>query len=87
MNGNHVHAVRQNFITNFFGLSLAKTPANLIHNYGYLILLLPVVTALLQFVQTKMMTAAKSDAPVIIEKPKENKAPDFSQTLQTQMLD
>lgn len=68
--------------TNFFGLSLVKTPAELFSTIGFLIFLIPLITAVLQFIQTKMMVAPQV-APV--EKPKSQEA-EFSQALQSQML-
>lgn len=38
----------------FFGLNLASRPADF-NSVGYLLLLIPVITALLQFIQSKMM--------------------------------
>jgi YidC/Oxa1 family membrane protein insertase len=40
---------------NFFGLPLAQTPSHLISSIGPVILLVPVLTGLFQFIQSKMM--------------------------------
>jgi len=48
---------------NFFGLPLAQTPSHLISTVGPLILLVPILTGLFQFIQSKMMfsTIAKPE--------------------------
>lgn len=75
--------------TDFFGLPLGKTPSDLIAHAGYIIILIPVITALLQFIQTKMTIPAKNnqDKALEVAEPKDKKGePDFAQTLQSQML-
>lgn len=69
--------------TNFFGFPLGKTPADLFKAVGLLIILIPVLTALLQFIQTKMTIVPPAEETEIKEKKKE---PDFAQAMQTQML-
>lgn len=67
--------------THFFGLLLGKTPADLLSTVGPIILLIPVLTAVFQFVQSKMM------APVADPKaPKQNKQDDFATMFQKQSL-
>lgn len=68
--------------TNFFGLPLGKTPGDLFKAVGLLIILIPIITALLQFIQTKMTIITPTGDEVINPK----KEPDFAQTMQTQML-
>jgi YidC/Oxa1 family membrane protein insertase len=70
--------------TSFFGLALGKTPADLIKTAGFLIILIPIITGILTFIQTKMMMPATKPNEVSV-KPK-NDQPDFSQALQSQML-
>lgn len=73
--------------TGFFGLPLVKSPADLIHPMGYLIILIPVLTAVLQFIQTKMMMLPKPAATVEqAVNPKKPQELDFAQALQSQML-
>jgi YidC/Oxa1 family membrane protein insertase len=43
---------------NFFGLPLADTPSHLISTVGPVILLVPILTGLFQFIQSKMMFAS-----------------------------
>lgn len=40
---------------NFFGLPLGQSPSHLLSHIGFVVLLVPIVTALLQLVQSKMM--------------------------------
>lgn len=68
----------------FFGLPLAQTPSHLMSTIGPLILLVPVVTGVLQFIQTKMMFVSQP-------KPQENKTgekknEDFATAFQSQSL-
>lgn len=69
--------------TSFFGLSLGKTPAELMTQYGPAILLIAIVTGGLQFIQSKMMMAPKSAQ---IAPPKKSNEPDFATIFQTQTL-
>lgn len=76
-------SLQQPLNTSFFGLALGKTPADLLATLP-LILLVPVLTGVLQFLQTKMM--APEHAP---EKPKNKQADtqeDFAAAFQTQSL-
>lgn len=75
--------LNQPWDTNFFGFPLGKTPADLFAGVGLLIILIPILTALLQFIQTKMTIIPPTDEIEVKEKKKE---PDFSQAMQTQML-
>ena len=54
---------------NFFGLPLAQTPSHLITSIGPVILLVPVLTGLFQFIQSKMMfsTVAKPEDKKLAE--------------------
>ncbi len=71
--------------TNFFGLPLGQTPAQLLPKVGAAILLVAVVTGLLQFIQSKMTMPAKSSTPKVPAK-KETKGMDFASAFQTQTL-
>lgn len=72
--------------TDFFGLSVGKTPSQLLSHYGYIIILLPVVTALLQLLLSIMTVPAKSSLPPVVVKPGEKQEPNFAQSFQSQML-
>lgn len=69
--------------TTFFGLPLGKSPADLFHTYGLLVLLIPVLTGLLQFFQSKMMFAPSVQIAPQEKKPSE---PDFATAFQSQSL-
>lgn len=76
----------------FFGLSLGAMPSKLMSTVGPLILLVPVLTGVLQFVLSKMMIPAKT-AVAVLEKDIEAKAPvdkkdagDFASAFQTQSV-
>ncbi|HVF69103.1 MAG TPA: YidC/Oxa1 family membrane protein insertase [Xanthomonadales bacterium] len=75
--------------TDFFGLPLGKTPGDLFAALGVAILLVPVVTGLLQFVQSKMMIAPKDKEQAkktnLPAKTNDSK-PDFASTFQKQTL-
>ncbi len=47
--------LHQMWNTDFFGLSLAQSPSHIIAHTGYLILLIPVLTGVFQFIQSKMI--------------------------------
>ncbi|HET9946585.1 MAG TPA: YidC/Oxa1 family membrane protein insertase [Patescibacteria group bacterium] len=65
----------------FFGLPLGQTPSKLFSTLGIGVLLVPVLTAAFQFVQSKMM------APVSVPGQKEEKKEaDFATAFQTQSL-
>ncbi|MDE2025302.1 MAG: YidC/Oxa1 family membrane protein insertase [Patescibacteria group bacterium] len=83
--------------THFFGLPLGVAPSKLLGTVGVLILLFPIVTGLLQFLQSKMMfqvfeeklQAVEKDAKKTKEKAliKEvKKEDDFSSAMQTQSM-
>lgn len=65
---------------NFFGIPLSKNPSDLVSSMP-LILLLPLITAVLQYVQTKMMIPTKKPGDKA-----EKKADDFATAFQTQSL-
>jgi len=67
--------------TSFFGLPLGQTPSHLLSSVGFLILLIPVVTGVSQFVQSKMMFSTQNKKlPVVGEKKKD----DFASAFQSQ---
>lgn len=76
----------------FFGLPLGQMPSQLLSNVGFLILLVPVLTGVLQFILSKMMIPAKTGLAVL-EKDIEKKtkvdkkdAGDFASAFQTQSM-
>lgn len=79
--------------TTFFGLPLGQHPSALFATMP-LILLVPVITAALQFVQSKMMMAQPEPIKAIVlkkkkgkeEPKKEDMASDFAKTFQSQSL-
>ena len=54
--------------TSFFGLPLGQTPSHLLSGIGFGMLLIPVITGVLQLVQSKMMFAATEDKVKDMEK-------------------
>jgi YidC/Oxa1 family membrane protein insertase len=69
--------------TTFFGLSLGHTPKDLMAHVGIGIVLVAVLTAVLQLIQSRMMMAPASNLP----KPETKKGePDFATTFQTQSM-
>lgn len=71
----------------FMGLNLAIKPSQF-GQFGVLLLLVPIITALLQFIQSKMMTATiknyPSDSPK--EKKEKESVEDSMQAMQSQMM-
>ena len=67
---------------NFFGLSLAKTPAELLPHVGIWIALLTVLTGGLQLIQSKMMMTPAAEKA----KQPQQKENDFATTFQTQSM-
>lgn len=75
--------VSGNWDTTFFGLPLGQTPAQLLPSLGGLILLVPIITGLFQFIQSKMMFAKPQTLTNEKNKPKKE---DFASVFQTQSL-
>ncbi len=70
--------------TDFFGLFIGKTPAQLFTIIGPIILLIPVFTGVLQFIQSKMMAPATATGAITVKN--ESKPDDFATTFQKQSL-
>ena len=70
----------------FFGLPLAQNPSNLINTIGPMILIVPLLTGVFQFVQSKMMlpVAAKKEDKKLATN--EKKPDDFATAFQSQSL-
>lgn len=66
--------------TNFFGVSLVASPASSWQATPILVLV-PLLTAVLQFIQSKMMTVGKSEE---VKSPQQKD--DFQKAMQTQMI-
>lgn len=71
--------------TDFFGFPLGKTPSEL-WNGMPVVLLIPVLTAVLQFVQAKMMVPAKVETAIKKAEKTPKKEDDFAAVFQTQSL-
>lgn len=81
--------ITQPLDTGFFGISLGQNPSSLLKSFGVIILLIPVITGALTFIQSKMMSLApvkeyKSDSPE--EKNEKKEVSDMSTQMQGQML-
>lgn len=72
-----------NLDPSFFGLNLGIKPAQF-NTYGYLLLLVPIVTALLTFIQSKM-TLPKPVKPYPSDSPKEEKEKTSMEASMTQV--
>jgi|SRR6185369_5967584 len=70
--------------THFLGLMLGKTPAQQFASVGPIILIIPVLTAVFQFLQSKMMMSATPKGAIVVKK--DNKPDDFAATFQKQSL-
>lgn len=76
---------------NFFGLPLGAMPSGLMSTIGPLILLVPVLTGILQFILSKMMIPAKAEVAMEKDIEKNTKvdkkdASDFASAFQTQSM-
>lgn len=67
--------------TNFLGFALGKTPGELLATLGPVVLLVPILTAAFQFVQSKMMVPAKDPDNISVKK-----QDDFATAFQKQSL-
>lgn len=81
--------ITQPLDTGFFGISLGQNPSSLLKSFGVIVLLIPIVTGVLTFIQSKMMAIApvkdyKSDSPK--EKNEKKEVSDMSTQMQGQML-
>lgn len=76
---------------NFFGLPLAQTPSHLLSTIGPVILLVPILTGVFQFIQSKMMfsTLPKPEGKKLAKVesgPAKKKNEDFATAFQSQSL-
>jgi len=73
--------------TNFFGLPLGQTPSHLISIIGPIVLLIPILTGVFQYIQTKMiMVPSQQPAEKKEDKNGKKKEEDFATAFQTQSL-
>ncbi|MGI8420173.1 MAG: YidC/Oxa1 family membrane protein insertase [Candidatus Levyibacteriota bacterium] len=69
--------------TTFFGLSLGDTPKDLFSHVGVAIILVAVLTAVLQLIQSRMMIPSTAGMP---KKDTKDDKPDFAATFQSQSM-
>lgn len=77
--------------TQFFGLPVGSSPAELIKTVGPLILLVPVLTGVLQFVQSRMMFKPAESKAIVgksaaSKKTEKKPGGDFASAMQTQSM-
>lgn len=70
--------------TAFFGLDLGKTPEQMLATVGPIVFLIPILTGVFQFVQSKMMMAPAPKGAVAVQN--KNKPDDFATTFQKQSM-
>ena len=71
---------------NFFGVSLGANPSNLISTVGPAVLLIPILTALFQFIQSKMMFTKPKTEKALTVKGEKKKNEDFASAFQSQSM-
>jgi YidC/Oxa1 family membrane protein insertase len=71
---------------NFFGVSLGSNPSHLISTIGPVILIIPLLTALFQFIQSKMMFSQPKTQGALVVKTDEKKNDDFASAFQSQSM-
>lgn len=67
----------------FFGLPLGEGPSKLLSTIGPLVFIIPVITGMLQFLQSKMLVSTKPVGQNALQK-KDQKKDDFATAFQTQ---
>lgn len=72
----------------FFGIPLGKSPSDLLSTLAVIAILVPFITAALQFIQSKMMISKAVEEKAIVKKgqTEEKKTEDFASAFQTQSL-
>ncbi len=71
---------------NFFGVSLGSNPSQLITSIGPVILIVPLLTALFQFIQSKMMFSKPKAQEGLVKKEEKKKNDDFASVFQSQAM-
>lgn len=73
--------------THFFGLPLFKSPSQLLESMGFLIFLVPIITGVFQYFQTKiLMPPPATDNKKEVNKKPKGTAEDFAASFQKQSL-
>lgn len=73
--------------TNFFGVPLGKSPSDLLVGAGIVVFLVPILTAVFQLIQSKMMfSKPKEEKQEGKEEKEKKKEEDFATAFQTQSL-
>lgn len=78
--------LQKHWDTSFFGLPLGQNPSQLIQTVGVLILLVPIITGVSQFIQSKMMFSQPKQLEKKAGEKKEEKKDDFMTAFQSQSL-
>ncbi len=71
---------------NFFGVPLGSNPSHLISTIGPIILIIPLLTALFQFIQSKMMFSKPKAQEGLVKKDEKKKNEDFASAFQSQSM-
>ncbi len=71
---------------NFFGVSLGSNPSQIITSVGPIILIVPLLTALFQFIQSKMMFSKPKVQEGLVKKDEKKKNDDFASVFQSQAM-
>ena len=71
---------------NFFGVSLGSNPSQIITSVGPIILIVPLLTALFQFIQSKMMFSKPKAQEGLVKKDEKKKNDDFASVFQSQAM-
>lgn len=71
---------------NFFGVPLGSNPSHLISTVGPIILIIPLLTALFQFIQSKMMFSKPKAQEGLVKKGEKKKNDDFASAFQSQSM-
>ncbi len=70
----------------FFGVPLAQNPQHLLSTMGPIIFLVPVLTGLFQFIQSKMMFTKPKQEPGLVKVGEKKKNDDFATVFQSQSM-
>lgn len=71
---------------NFFGVSLGNNPSHLMATIGPVVLLIPLLTAVFQFIQSKMLFATPPKPEELVKDIEKKKEQDFATAFQSQTL-
>lgn len=76
--------LHQPWDTHFFGFPLGQSPQHLLATFGIIVFFVPLLTAVLQFIQSKMMIPSQTSTKPVVQG--EKKEEDFAQAFQTQSM-